>query len=89
MLTLVAVGAGNAESVVPLLVNGTSNKLPPPAAAAPVLASFRRPAGEIRAAIDALGAAHAGGGGGGGGVAAVRRWQSAVPELGPACSAAT
>ncbi len=37
MLTLVAVGAGNAESVVPLLVNGTSNKLPPPAAAVVVM----------------------------------------------------
>ena len=34
---LVAVGAGNAASVVPLLVNGTNNKLPPPAAAVVVM----------------------------------------------------
>jgi hypothetical protein len=34
---LVAVGAGNAASVVPLFVNGTNNKLPPPAAAVVVM----------------------------------------------------
>ena len=37
IVTLVAVGAGSAESVVPLLVNGTNNKLPPPAAAVVVM----------------------------------------------------
>ncbi len=34
---LVAVGVGNAASVVPLLVKGTNNKLPPPAAAVVVM----------------------------------------------------
>ena len=34
---LVAVGAGNAASVVPLLVKGTNNKLPPPVAAVVVM----------------------------------------------------
>jgi hypothetical protein len=37
MLTLVALGAGNADSVVPLLVNGTNSNLPPPAAAVVVM----------------------------------------------------
>lgn len=37
IVTLVAVGAGSAESVVPLFVNGTNSKLPPPAAAVVVM----------------------------------------------------